>query len=295
MSTRLNDKKRGAYVIIMQRLHEEDLTGHILSTETGWDHLCLPQEYEAKHPHPIVSSLGFKDPRKTEGELLWPEREGPKEITELKHRLGSMGTAGQLQQRPSPPEGGMVKRTWWKFYDTPPTKWDKLIMSWDCAFKDSEKNDNDFVVGQVWGLIGADTYLVDQVRARMDFPATVEAVKSLCAKHPAVSAKLIEEKANGAAVIQTLTRKIPGIIPINPDGGKQSRVAAVSAYIEAGNVYLPNPLGRTWVNEFIEECAKFPAGAHDDQIDALSQALNWLHNRRVIRGKVNQTQQGTTL
>lgn len=295
MSTRLNDKKTGAFVIIMQRLHEEDLTGHIIARETGWDHLCLPQEYESKHPHPIVSSLGFKDPRKEEGELLWPEREGPKEIEELKRRLGSMAAAGQLQQRPSPAEGGMIKRSWWKFYDELPAKWDKLIMSWDCAFKDSEKNNNDFVVGQVWGLVGADAYLVDQVRARMDFPSTVEAVKSLCAKHPQVSAKLIEEKANGAAVIQTLTRKIPGIKAINPEGGKESRVAAVSPFIESGNVFLPNKLGRAWVDDLIEECAKFPAAAHDDQVDSMSQALNWLHNKSVVKGSVKQTQQGKQL
>ena len=115
--------------------------------------------------------------------------------------------------------------------------------------------------------------LGDQVRARMDCPATVKAVRELSAKWPTLLAKLIEDKANGSAVIQMLSREIPGILPVNPEGGKIARAAAVSPLIEAGNVYLPHPLWQPWVNDFIEECAAFPNGAHDDQVDAMTQAL----------------------
>jgi predicted phage terminase large subunit-like protein len=116
-------------------------------------------------------------------------------------------------------------------------------------------------------------FLGDQVRARMDCPVTVRAVRDLTTKWPATLAKLIEDKANGSAVIQMLTQEIPGILPVNPEGGTVARAAAVSPLIEAGNIYLPHPLWAPWVNDFIEECAAFPNGSHDDQVDAMTQAL----------------------
>ena len=148
---------------------------------------------------------------------------------------------------------------------------DESIQSWDCAFKDLDTSD--YVVGQVWARLGSFFLLGDQVRARMDCPATVQAVRNLSAKWPHCLAKLIEDKANGSAVIQMLAREIPGILPVNPEGGKIARAAGVSPLIEAGNVYLPHPAWAPWVNDFIEECAAFPNGAHDDQVDAMTQAF----------------------
>jgi predicted phage terminase large subunit-like protein len=148
---------------------------------------------------------------------------------------------------------------------------DEQIQSWDCAFKDLETSD--YVVGQVWGRIGPCYLLGDQIRARMDCPTTVKAVRQVSAKWPATLAKLIEDKANGSAVIQMLAHEIVGMIPVNPEGGKVARAQAVAPLIEAGNVYLPHPLYAPWVNDFIEECAAFPNGAHDDQVDAMTQAL----------------------
>jgi predicted phage terminase large subunit-like protein len=107
----------------------------------------------------------------------------------------------------------------------------------------------------------------------MDCPATVKAVREMSAKWPAMIAKLIEDKANGSAVVQMLAHEIVGILPVNPEGGKVARAAAISPLVEAGNVYLPHPLYAPWVNDFIEECAAFPNGAHDDQVDAMTQAL----------------------
>ena len=148
---------------------------------------------------------------------------------------------------------------------------DEQAQSWDCAFKDLETSD--YVVGQVWGRRRSAYLLLDQVRARMDCPATVKAVRQLSAKWRGTVAKMIEDKANGSAVIQMLVHEIPGILPVNPEGGKVARAAAVSPLIEAGNVYLPHPQFTPWVTDFIEECAAFPNGAHDDQVDAMTQAL----------------------
>jgi predicted phage terminase large subunit-like protein len=152
-----------------------------------------------------------------------------------------------------------------------PRHTDEQLQSWDCAFKGL--NTSDYVVGQVWARLGAMYFLGDQVRARMDCPATMRAVRGLSQKWPGTLAKLIEDKANGSAVVQFLQNEIPGIIPVNPEGGKVARAAAVSPLIEASNVYLPHPDYAPWVNDFIEECAAFPNGAHDDQVDAMTQAL----------------------
>jgi predicted phage terminase large subunit-like protein len=278
MSTRLNDPRNGAMIIVMQRVHENDLAGHVLQ-QGDYEELKLPAEYEGSQQ---VTSIGWRDPRTETGELLWPERFGREEINGLKRSLGSYGTASQLQQRPSPAEGGILKRHWWKFYRDAPPKFSEVIQSWDCSFKDSSTSD--FVVGQVWGRNGADKYLLDQVRDRMDCPATMQAVKRLSEKWPQAHAKLIEDKANGPAVVAMLKHEIASLIAVNPEGGKEVRAHAVSPQIEAGNVYLPDPAIAPWVKDFIEECAAFPNGAYDDQVDAMSQALVRLGTPRVATG-----------
>jgi predicted phage terminase large subunit-like protein len=291
MSTRVNDPRSAAKVVVMQRCHQLDLSGHLLE-QGGWEHLCLPAEYEGSSR---ATSIGWSDPRTDHSELLWPERFGPAEIESLKRTLGSYAAAGQLQQRPSPAGGGIFKRHWFRYFqprgmNLPPVvvslpdgtqvsiaaieapyKVAEQIQSWDCSFKDLQTSG--YVVGQVWARAGSAYLLGDQVRARMDCPATVKAVRQLSDKWPGTIAKLIEDKANGSAVIQMLSHEIPGLLPVNPEGGKIARAAAVSPLIEAGNVYLPHPLYAPWVNDFIEECAAFPNGAHDDQVDAMTQAL----------------------
>lgn len=291
MSTRMNDPKTGAKVIVMQRVHERDLGGHVLE-QGGYEHLCLPAEYEGSRKTTVI---GWSDPRQQTGELLCPERFGRAEIEELKRRLGSYAAAAQLQQRPSPAEGGLIKRHWWRFWQPrgaalPPVMvkhpdgtvgavmptvlpefFDETLQSWDCAFKDLKSSD--YVVGQVWARKSADRFLLDQDRRQMDCPATMEAIRNLTAKWPRARAKLIEDKANGSAVVQMLRHELPGMLPVEPEGGKIARVSAVSPQIESGNVYLPHPAIAPWVEGFIEECAAFPHGRHDDQVDAMSQAL----------------------
>ena len=155
--------------------------------------------------------------------------------------------------------------------EVPMGRYVETIQSWDCTFKDLDTSD--YVVGQVWGHTGSVFLLGDQVRGKMDCPTTVRAVRDLRNKWPATAAILIEDKANGSAVIQMLQNEIPGLLPVNPGGGKVARAQAVSPFVEAGNVYLPHPSFAPWVNDFIEECVAFPNGAHDDQVDAMTQAL----------------------
>lgn len=263
--TRLNDPATGAIVVIMQRLHQADLTGQLLE-QGGWEHVVLPAE--ADEPERVVFPVSGTVHERPAGGLLWTERFTEQVLAEQRQRLGSWGYGGQYQQRPTPLSGGIFKRAWWRFYDEAPPTFDDMCASWDCAFKDTRGAD--YVVGQVWGRKGADKYLLDQVRGRMAFPATLAAIRALAAKWPEATAKLVEDKANGPAVIDTLKHEVPGLIAVTPEGGKVSRAQAVSPEIEAGNVYLPR---QPWVEGFIDECAAFPSGKHDDQVDAASQAL----------------------
>jgi predicted phage terminase large subunit-like protein len=155
-----------------------------------------------------------------------------------------------------------------------PSVCDEQIQSWDMAFKDLQTSD--FVVGQVWMAVGADRFLLDQIRERLNFPETLEAVRELTRKWPHAAAKLVEDKANGTAVIATLQHEIAGLIEVQPEGGKEARAHAVSPQIESGNVYLPHPALYSWVNDYLAEWNSFPRGAHDDQVDSTTQALHRL-------------------
>lgn len=293
MSTRLNDHKTGIRIVIQQRGHERDLTGHLME-KGGWDQLVLPAEYEGEHK---ATSIGWKDPRAVQGELLWPEKFGPLEITELKRDLGPIPSAGQLQQRPTAGEGALFKRESWNYYnpvgtDSGPVRvkvpgrlpiekapvpiplaFEQVVQSWDFTFKDEA--DSDFVAGHAWGRIGSNVYLLARVNKRMDFMASIRAIRQMSVDFPCPT-KLVEDKANGPAVINFLKNEIPGLIAVQPDGGKISRANAISSYVEAGNVYLPNPDLFPWVADVIEQAANFPRGAHDDDVDAMSQAIRRL-------------------
>ena len=267
-------QRDGAIILIMTRWHENDLAGKLLAAqeEEGekWEVVSLPAMAEDDDP------LGREF-----GQPLCPDLFTKDALESIKKAVGSYWWAALYQQRPSPAEGGIFKRNWWQYYRRMPDKFDEIIQSWDMTFKDTKTAD--YVVGQVWGRKGADKYLLDQVRDRMDFPATVQAVRNLSAKWPQARAKLIEDKANGPAVIATLKRNISGLIPIEPQGSKESRAWAASPEVEAGNVYLPDPSIAPWVHDFVEECAAFPNGANDDQVDAMSQALMRLNKQPGIQ------------
>jgi len=264
----------------MTRWHEDDLVGRLLREHAGeWTLVNLPALAEPNDP------LG-----RVEGEALWPERYDVAALSTIKTTVGARTFEALYQGHPSPQEGSIFRRGWWGTYPLPPAEQARnmrqIILSWDCAFKDLETSD--FVVGQVWGRRDADVFLLDQVRGRMDFPTTVRAVKSLAAKWPQATAKLIEDKANGTAVIATLKREVPGLIPVEPEGGKIARANAVSPYVESGNVFLPSLQHAPWINDFLEEYASFPHGRNDDQVDAGTQALAHLYGRRAAARAVSR-------
>ncbi len=254
----------GAVIIILTRWHEDDLAGRLLKHEGDkWEVVSLPAIAESEDD-PLGREIG---------EPLWPDFGFDESwAEETKRSVGSRTWSALYQQRPSPEEGEMFKRSWWNYYNVLPDSFDEIIQSWDMSFKDND--DNDFVVGQVWGRKGANKYLIDMVRDRMNFPTTLQSVLNLSARYPKAYVKLIEDKANGPAVIAMLKNKVPGLIPVNPDGGKVARAAAASAEAEAGNIYLPSPELAPWVHDFVEECAAFPNGANDDQVDCFTQAIN---------------------
>ncbi|MGW7932316.1 phage terminase large subunit [Staphylococcus xylosus] len=265
LSTRLHD---GASVIAIQtRWHEDDFIGRLLNkSPRKWIRLRLPAIAEdvddllnRKIGEPLCPELGFHSE--------WAQQK--------KKEVGSKTWASLFQQRPAPSEGNIFNRKWWQYYKELPYGITGLTISWDLTFKDADSSD--FVVGQVWGRKGADKYLIDQVRDKMDFPTTISAVKSLSKKYPNARTKLIEDKANGPAVIATLKREISGIIPVNPEGGKVVRAQAVTPMIESGNVYLPE--NKSFTQDLIEECASFPNGKNDDMVDAMTQALNHMESK----------------
>jgi predicted phage terminase large subunit-like protein len=253
----------GIIVLIMTRWHEDDLAGRLLKNMGNkCKEINIPLEAE------LDDILGRKV-----GDSLFPEIGKDKAwLADFKQvyttKEGARSWNALMQGRPTAQEGNMIKRHWWRFYETLPRIMYKII-SVDAAFKDEEHND--FVAIQVWGKSEADMYLIDSVNEHLDIIGTIEAIKRMKEKHKDVRLILIEDKANGSAVIQLLRRKIPGIIPIEPQGGKVSRVNAVSPAIEAGNVFLPNT---EWANQFVEQCSSFPNGEHDDMVDCMSQALN---------------------
>lgn len=213
---------------------------------------------------------------------MCPERMGEAEIRELELQLGPYKASGQLQQRPSPLEGGIFKREWWKFYRVsalPPT-FDEVALSFDCAFKDLKESD--FVAGLAGGRLGADIYILPvRVLDRLDILGTMEAIRMMSNEYPAAGAKYIEDKANGPAVIQMLRHEIPGLIGVNVDRNKVGRAQAVVPFVAAGNIHLPHPDDCPWVKDFIESCAVFPNGPKDDDVDAFDQLVNQMRETMV--------------
>lgn len=272
--SRFGNQSTGRRVIIMQRLHEEDLAGLVLR-EPGWEVLRLPMRYEpGAH---CRTSIG-QDWRTREGELLDPIRFPEDVVARMEREMGSRVAAAQLQQRPAPAAGAIFLRKWFKHYREPPARFDQYVQSWDCAFKDTDGSD--FVCGQVWGVRGGEYYLLDQVHDRLDLPGTCEAILRMRRAWPKAVTILVEDKANGPAVIQTLGKRVSGLTAIEPEGGKLARANAVAPLYEAGNVWHPGPDRASWVDGTEEEMATFPFAAHDDRVDACSQALNYLYGKR---------------
>lgn len=289
--TRLSAK--GVIILIMTRWHEYDLAGKLL--EQMPDN-CIEINI------PLVADendiLG-----REKGDALFPEigkdnawlKEFKKVYTSQE---GTMAWNALMLGRPSAAEGNMIKKYWFKFWkpkgiELPPVTvknkdgeyinieaeelpdyFDEQLQSWDCAFK--SKEDNDFVCGGALGRREAKYFLLDLLNDHMGIIETMKNILLFTEKWPKALIKLVEDKANGTAVMEMLQTSIPGLIPIEPEGGKLARVSAISPAMEAGNFYIPHPLLFPWVNDFIEQCVSFPNAAHDDMVDMISQALNRL-------------------
>ena len=264
----------GAKVIVIQtRWHEDDLAGRIAQREKHVTVINLPCEAEEDDP------LG-----REVGEALCPEiGKDNNWLKEMKESYdgGSRTWNALYQGHPSSAEGNIIMREWWRRYtDAPPVN--RVVISVDAAFKGD--NTSDFVAITVWGKTGSDIYLLDMIHRKMDFVDTTNAIYHLANKYPNYSAIYIEEKANGAAIISVLRKKLHAIIKITPMGGKIARVNAISGIIEAGNVYIPRT---SWGDDLIEECAMFPRAAHDDMVDSMSQCLMREYHRTVNSPKMS--------
>lgn len=277
--TRLNDKKRDAMVMIMQRVHEKDPTGEMLA-DGDWVHLKLPA-IAPKDGQSISLPISGKVITRKEGDLLWPEREGEKELAIMRRVMTDVRFAGQYLQEPAPPTGAFFQRTWWQYADALPPKFDFILDSWDCAFKDLETSD--WVVGTKWGVKGRSIYLLSIVRRKMGFAETCLAVKGMRSFGGFHANQIIvEDKANGTAVVEVMRRAEWNVEAVQPEGGKVSRACAAQPTVKAGCVFLPSrdlcvALGMTPedIDAFVEECARFTGkeGETDDQVDSMTQAI----------------------
>jgi predicted phage terminase large subunit-like protein len=315
MSSRLNDMRTGAMIVIQQRLGEDDLTGHILSKTHGdWQHLVLPMEYEPERSFSTL--IGWRDPRTEPGELLWPERFGPDEVRLLKADMGPFKSAGQLQQRPEPAGGGVIKREWWQPWeakDFPPM--DFILASLDTAY--TEKTMNDASALTIWGVFSTDAkavaarvldkagrpsyidraydegapkvMLMHAINVRLELHDLVEAVARECRKYH-VDMLLVESKASGLSVAQEL-RRLHGHedwgVQLNNPGNldKLSRLYSVQHLFSEGMIYAPSGADGTelpWVEMVIAQVGTYPKGKHDDIVDTVSQALRKLRDMGLI-------------
>lgn len=277
LATRVNNAKRSSRIIIMQRLHEDDTTGHLLADQPGrWDHLVLPARYEQRAEVQSKTSLNFKDPRTQDGELLWPERFDETAIKDLEKDLKADSHA-QLQQSPRPKSGGLFKRDWWQIYETAPSPLVEIVQFWDCAQKPGITND--YSVCATWGRTQNRFFLLDLWRDKVEGPILEAMANSLYEKWRP-SAVVIEDKSAGSSMIQYLLRNthIP-VLPFNPgQSDKEVRAIAATPTVQAGKCCLPK--NAPFTEAFIKEHEKFPRAAHDDQVDTTSMMVEYF-NRRI--------------
>lgn len=282
MSTRLNNMDTGARVIIMQRLHEDDLTGHVLEAMAAggehYEHLCLPAEYE---PTNYVTSIGWKDPRTKAGELLWPQRFNREWVDNLKVTLGSYGAAGQLQQRPAPEGGGIFQREWFDIVrHVPPGA--RYVRYWDKAGSDDS---GDYTVGCLMARTPDGTYYVaDIVRGRWSAMQRERIIKHTAEKDGQSVEVWVEQEpgSGGKESAQATIRNLAGftVRAERPTGDKVTRADPMAAQAEAGNIKLVEAI---WNRDFLDELSLFPYGKHDDQVDAAAGAFSKLSKPRQVR------------
>ena len=314
-SERGADPDTDIQVVVMQRVHQRDVCGYYLDEDELWRqdavHLKIPMRFNPKKR--CVTSLGFRDPRQQDRELLFPAMWDEGTTRHKESTLGEYGVAAQHQQEPAPPGGGILKDFWWRFWHFPdmenlpeipqtlpdgevrmvksvplPYSFDIEVQAWDMSFKNLDTSDP--VCGLHMAKRGPDTFVRDHRWHRWTFTESQKQVKDFREQYPRASASLVEEAANGPAIIDSLRASVPGMIPMPTAGGKEARAQAAAPVLEGGNMYLPHPAmpGFEWVRPFIEELGLFNKGTHDDQVDA------WSHGVKYLYGDAEQGIQITT-
>ena len=289
---------RGAQtVVVAQRFHERDLTGHILADLTGFEYLCIPMEWESQRK---VTSIGWSDPRKAKGELLWPSMFTPAKVTQLKQALGSYGTSGQLQQDPVPEGGGILKTEFFKMWpaDTPLPAFEFMLQSYDTAFTEDEENDP--TACTVWGcfkyLGKRGAILCDAWDEHLTYPQLRTRVIADRAKSYRGNAAanvgmgiprrpdriLVEKKASGQSLIQDLQLANAPVLGYNPGtADKKARAHMSAPTLELGVLWIPESAKNrkqfvSWAAPFLRQVQKFPVSANDDYVDSFTQAVLYL-------------------
>ena len=283
--SRLNDKANGVIILIMQRLHVDDLVSHVKQKD-DWVQINLPAIAEINQTIPLSNGNVIQ---RQVGELLHPERESFETLNKIKRNIGEFTFSSQYQQQPLPPGGNLIKWSWFQFYDEvfKLDRADNVVQSWDTASKATELAN--YSVCTTWLIREKTYYLLDVFREKLDFPDLQKAVIKQALRY-SIRHLLIEDMASGTQLIQSLRRERPDNVPspeaIKPKEDKVVRMAAQSVKIEQGRVYLP--LKADWLEELYQELLAFPNGKHDDQVDSISQFLNWIDNRnRVIVTKLH--------
>ena len=297
LSSRLDDKQKGAQIFVTQRLHQYDLSGLLLET-ASWDHLCLPAYAAEDTKIPLIGGRIYfwkKD------EVLHPAREPLSALMEVRANMGSAGFQAQYLQDPVPAEGNIYKAKWLRYY---PLNFDvhaegQVIQSWDTGIKTGDSNS--YSVCITARQRRNEIYMIDVWRGRLEFPDLERKVVELANLHRAHTL-LIEDKASGQELIQNLRSKqyrgVPMPIPRSPVQDKQARASAVTSMVEAGQLFLPEEA--SWLAEFNSELLAFPSGRFDDQVDALTQLLTWVRDgsmftRPIIEGPEEMPEDGTDI
>jgi predicted phage terminase large subunit-like protein len=268
----------GAIILIMQRWNERDLAGRLIAEmKDGGDKWHIVELPAWSDDEGVATDDWEK------GHALWPEWYGKESLQRIAKTIGTRNWASQYQQQPKSDEGTIVKRHWFGYWSNSgvpgsvplPKRFDEVVQTWDLTFKKAEESSR--VSGQVFGIVGANIYLLDEVCDSMSFVDTIRAFQAMTSKWPDAWRKLVEDKANGPALESVLKNKISGICMVNPEGDKPARLWSVTPAMESGNVYLPDPnmVGYDWVNAWLDEVCSFPNGKKDDRVDAFSQIMNY--------------------
>jgi predicted phage terminase large subunit-like protein len=276
--SRLNSKETGIIIIVMQRVHQDDLVGHVLD-HGDWEVLSLPAIAQEDEKHLIENPFGRRWFRRAAGEALQPERDSLEILKTMRRNLGTYNFSAQYQQSPVPIGGAIIKTEWLQFYEPAelPSGFRLIVQSWDTANKGGELND--YSVCTTWHAYFENHYLIDVFRRHLDYPCLKRAVKEQAQKHQA-DVVIIEDKASGIQLIQDLRAEgVFGIEPYDPGPGidKQMRLYAVSAEFESGRARLPR--SASWKDEYVREITGFPGTKYDDQVDSTTQALEILKTK----------------